>query len=318
MTAPAQAPLVSVVTPSLGQGSFIARCLASVRDQDYPHVEHIVVDGGSTDGTLDVLRRHEGTYDLRWLSEPDAGMYDAVNKGLRLARGDVLAYLNADDAWFPWTARTAVEGLTAAEHPLVVYGDAIHEDASTGTSRIVFHPPFEEGYLRRTGFLCQPAVVWRRELAELVGEFDESYAHVADVDYWLLAATVGRIVKLDEVLAVEHTHPAAKRLAHAEGVQAEIRAVRERHGGRLDGAGRLWRVRDHAWAYGWRRRQLVRFLRSASQGGRDGWSEFLGSRAGTRISRRHALAAFLPLTRGKFFEGLVAPESMQARSADRP
>jgi glycosyltransferase involved in cell wall biosynthesis len=298
-------PLVSVVTPSLDQGAFIGRCLSSVHNQDYSPVEHIVVDGGSTDQTLDVLRSYEGTYGIRWLSEPDRGMYEAVNKGVRLARGDILAYLNADDAWFRWTVRAAVERLTMTPAPLVVYGDAVHEDAATGESRLVFYPPFDEAYLRRTGFLCQPTVFWRRELVERIGEFDESYSHVADCDYWLRAASAGRVVKLDEVLAIEHTHPAAKRRAQAREVQEEIRAVRTRHGARTGVAGKAARLRDRAWAYVWRRRKLLRFVRSASRSGRDGWTEFLGDRPGMRISRRRTLAALLPLTQGRFFAGLV-------------
>jgi glycosyltransferase involved in cell wall biosynthesis len=298
-------PLVSVVTPSLNQGTFIDRCVSSVRDQDYAPVEHIVVDGGSTDQTLDVLRRYEGTYDMRWLFERDQGMYEALNKGLRLARGDILAYLNADDAWFRWTVHTAVARLTTTRAPLVVYGDAVHEDAATGESRLVFYPPFDKAYLRRTGFLCQPTVFWLRELVEWIGEFDESYEHVADCDYWLRAASAGRVEKVDEVLAIEHTHSGAKRLTQARAVQDEIRAVRMRHGAGTGLAGKLGQLRDRAWAYAWRRRLLLRFVRSASHPGGDGWAGFLGDRPGMRISRRRTLAALLPLTQGRFFAGLV-------------
>src|SRR5690349_9655830 len=101
-------PLVSIVTPSLNRVDLIESTLRSVRSQSYPNVEHIVVDGGSTDGTLEVLRRYEGTYGLRWMSEPDQGMYDAINKGLAMARGEILAYLNTDDLYLPWTIDTVV------------------------------------------------------------------------------------------------------------------------------------------------------------------------------------------------------------------
>ena len=116
-------PLVSIVTPSLNRADLIESTLRSVRSQSYPHVEHIVVDGGSTDGTLAVLRRYEGTYGLRWISEPDHGMYSAINKGLAMARGQVLAYLNSDDLYFPWTVETVVAAFRSHPEADLVHGD---------------------------------------------------------------------------------------------------------------------------------------------------------------------------------------------------
>src|SRR4029079_2623963 len=102
-------PLVSVVTPTLNQARFLERTLASVRGQTYPNIEHIVVDGGSTDGALEILERERRAGTLRTTSGPDAGMYDAVNKGLGMATGEVLAYLNSDDAWLPWAVERVMQ-----------------------------------------------------------------------------------------------------------------------------------------------------------------------------------------------------------------
>lgn len=101
-------PLVSIVTPSFNQGRFIEETILSVKNQNYPHIEHLIIDGGSTDETLDVIRRYEGTYNLRWVSEPDEGQADALNKGFRLARGEVLGWLNADDTYQPGAVRLAM------------------------------------------------------------------------------------------------------------------------------------------------------------------------------------------------------------------
>ena len=104
-------PLVSIITPSLNQARFLDDTLRSVRDQTYPHIEHIVIDGGSTDGTVEMLARNLCDERFRWLSEPDDGMYWAVNKGLRMASGSIVAYLNADDVFLPWSVAAAVDFL---------------------------------------------------------------------------------------------------------------------------------------------------------------------------------------------------------------
>src|SRR5262245_6146077 len=118
-------PLVSIVTPSLNQAGTIAQTLRSIREQSYPNVEHIVVDGVSTDGTLEILREAEAESTVRWSSGPDSGMYDAINKGFSQAHGEIFAYLNTDDSYFPWTVETAVHALQAHPAAGFVYGDLL-------------------------------------------------------------------------------------------------------------------------------------------------------------------------------------------------
>ena len=103
----AERPLVSIVTPTLNQRRFIESALRSVSNQTYPRIEHVVVDGGSSDGTIDLLRRAESP-SFQSISEPDRGMYEAINKGLRLANGEIVAYLNSDDAYLPWAVEAMV------------------------------------------------------------------------------------------------------------------------------------------------------------------------------------------------------------------
>lgn len=101
-------PLVSIITPSFNQGDFIADNILCIRNQMYKNIEHIIIDGSSTDDTLEVLKKYEGSYNMRWVSEPDNGMYEAVNKGLKMSKGEILAYLNSDDLYLPWTVKVVV------------------------------------------------------------------------------------------------------------------------------------------------------------------------------------------------------------------
>lgn len=132
--------LVSIVTPSLNQGRYMREVIESVRAQSYTPVEHIVVDGGSTDGTLDILREYEG---LRWVSEPDAGQSQALNKGFALAQGEILGWLNADDAYEPEAVAQGVDALHATGAGLV-YADVTRvNDDGVNPRRIRSRPEFD-------------------------------------------------------------------------------------------------------------------------------------------------------------------------------
>jgi glycosyltransferase involved in cell wall biosynthesis len=101
-------PLVSIVTPSLNQGEFLEECIKSVKNQTYKNIEHIIIDGGSNDNTIDILKEYESAYNMTWISEPDTGMYDAINKGFKLSTGEIMAWINADDMYLPWSIEIVV------------------------------------------------------------------------------------------------------------------------------------------------------------------------------------------------------------------
>ena len=222
-------PLVSIVTPTLNQGQFIEATINSIQAQTYRHFEHIVIDGGSTDDTLDILRRHEGSYPMRWLSEPDRGMYDAVNKGMRLASGEILAYLNSDDLYFPWTLSTVIEGFRRHPDAGLVYGDALKIENETGHQDFYLTPPFSLDWVQRVGFLVQPTVFWTRAVWDVVGPFDESLRYVADCDYWMRAGSRCRFAKINEFLAIERDHESSLRESARLGLSRELERVRSRY-----------------------------------------------------------------------------------------
>jgi glycosyltransferase involved in cell wall biosynthesis len=224
-----QHPLVSVVTPTLDRAERLERTLRSVRAQSYPNVEHIVVDGGSTDGTLALLERYAGTYDLRWVSEPDRGMYDAINKGLRMARGEILAYLNSDDLYFPWTVATVIEAFATDPEAGLVFGDVLRDDELRGILVPVFQPPFRLRRMAAHGSFFQPTVFIRRSVFEDAGAFDTDLRYVADLEYWLRATARHTTVQVREFLALESWHAGMLSQTAAEPMTREDRIVRARY-----------------------------------------------------------------------------------------
>jgi hypothetical protein len=291
-------PLVSVVTPSLNQAETIAATLRSVREQTYPRIEHVVVDGGSTDGTLEILRKAGESSELRWTSEPDSGMYAAINKGLASTSGEILAYLNTDDSWFPWTVETAVDALQRHPEAGFVFGDLLTLETS-GELRLELHPPFRLGYLRRHGFLAQATVFLRRAVWEQEGPFDGSLQLVGDCDYWLRIGERFPGRKVNEVLALQRNHPAAKRFAQPDALAAELAGVRARYPKPGKTVGGLERVEAGLW----RRAYTLAFLANALGGGRvtGSWSRFLGEPAVRgSVSALRLAATLLPFVGRRF------------------
>lgn len=252
-------PLVSIVTPTLNRAALLEFTLRSVRSQSYRNIEHLVMDGGSTDSTLALLRRYEGTYDLRWNSEPDGGMYEAINRGLEAAKGEIVAYLNSDDLYFPWAVEAIVERFLGSPDADFVFGCGINVSDRDGRQVLVLQPPFDVDFVRRVGFLCQPTVFWRKRVFARMGGFDESLHFVADCDYWMRTGEHYRYVRLHEFVAIERNHEASLREAQREGLEEELWAVRRRYV-KLQGLRHRFLVLRHkVWLTLWKRSQLFAF-----------------------------------------------------------
>jgi glycosyltransferase involved in cell wall biosynthesis len=292
-------PLVSVVTPTLNQAQFLEPTLRSVRKQSYPRIEHIVVDGGSIDGTLEILRSagsERGSSDdgvLRWQTGPDRGMYDAVNKGLELAHGEILAYLNSDDAWLPWAVEAATRVFEANPRVDLVFGDGIKLHEEDGAQRLRLFPPFDRVSLANYESLMQPAVFWRRRLTERIGGFETGMRYVADLDYWLRAAEAGaRIEHLSEVVAIERIHAGRLSSAQSAAMALEDKGMRAGHAGDRGGAAGRKRAVDRDIR--WQRWLWFRFVLAASFRSLPGpWHRFLRNGA-VKVRRRRALKGSRP------------------------
>jgi glycosyltransferase involved in cell wall biosynthesis len=223
-------PLVSIITPSFNRVAFIKDTIKSVSSQTYKNIEYIVIDGASTDGTLDILRKHAKARSLRFLSEPDKGMYDAINKGLYMAKGEILCYLNSDDRYFPWSVETAVRYLTNNSAVDIVYGDTLVLDLEKNRKTINILPTFTSLWLRCGGIIPQPTVFFRRKVYTEVGNFQREVKYLADCEYWLRADSMGmRIAKIHELLAIESNHPGTIRQSVSATVSAEKRQLVARY-----------------------------------------------------------------------------------------
>lgn len=219
-------PLVSVVTPSYNAVQFIEETIRSVQAQDYAPVEHIVMDGGSTDGTVDILRRYPH---LQWASDLDRGQSDALNKGFKVARGEILGWLNADDTYSIGTVAAAVAFLQAHPEVSVVYGDcAVIDEASRVTGSIATGEfNFSEQVLGN--LIPQPSVFLRRSAVAAVGGVDETLHYVMDYDLWLRLAAAGYMfARIPGVLANFRMCPGTKSVNQSERFWPEIIRCYER------------------------------------------------------------------------------------------
>ncbi len=184
-------PRVSIVTPSFNQGAFIEETIRSVLLQDYPNLEYLIVDGGSTDSTLEVIKTYEPWIDY-WVSERDRGQTHAINKGFARATGDIVAWLNSDDTYEPHAIRTVVRHMVATGG-VVTYGNCNLIDETGARSGVVVPPPVNfESLLKFWSVDCstppQPAIFFRRNVLDEVGLLDETLRYVMDYDLWLRIA----------------------------------------------------------------------------------------------------------------------------------
>jgi glycosyltransferase involved in cell wall biosynthesis len=224
-------PLVSIVTPSYNQAAYLEEAMQSVLAEDYSPIEYIVIDGGSTDGSLEIIKHHarELAY---WVSEPDAGQADALNKGFARAKGKYMAWLNADDRLKPTAVAEAVAFLEAYPDVGMVYGDADFIDARGRViGRFAARQTDYRGLLRGYVHIPQQTAFWRADLWRQVGGLDASLSFAMDYDLWVRLAKIAKL----------HYHPRAwaefRLHADSKTIQNDMRAwddmlkVHRREGG---------------------------------------------------------------------------------------
>ncbi len=206
-------PLVSIVTPSYKQARFLESTIRSVLEQDYPRLEYIIVDGGSTDGSVDIIQRYADRL-AWWVSEKDKGQTDAINKGFAHAKGDILAWLNSDDTYQPHAITEAVEFLQTHPDAGMVYGDTNFIDEN---GRIIGRFRAAQTDLRRLrqGYvhIPQQASFWRAHLWKQVGPLDPSFYFAMDYDLWVRLAALAPLQYTPQLWANFRLHTQGKTIA---------------------------------------------------------------------------------------------------------
>jgi glycosyltransferase involved in cell wall biosynthesis len=202
-------PVVSIITPSFNQSAYLEQTMRSVLEQDYPDVEYILVDGGSTDGSVDIIRKYAPRLKW-WVSEKDKGQADAINKGFARARGEVVAWLNSDDYYLPGAISAAVRAFGRDPDAVMVYGNMLAVDESGRTINTLNYRQLSLEDLLCFQIVGQPAVFMRRSAFEKTGGLDTSFHFLLDHQLWIKMAEEGEILHVDQTWAAARYHARAK------------------------------------------------------------------------------------------------------------
>lgn len=219
-------PLVAIVTPSLNQSRFIRATIDSVLAQDYPNLVYWVIDGGSKDGTLEILQSYGDR--LRWVSEPDGGQSQAINKGWKLTAGEIVSWLNADDLLAADAVSHAVKAMLA--HPEIggVYGNCLYISEDGEPIKQYPAQPYDRELLivETENFIPQPGTFLRREVLEQAGWLDETLHYVMDHDLWLRVGLYAPMLYLPHtMMGYARIHDAAKTLQAMDGFAGEFTRI---------------------------------------------------------------------------------------------
>ncbi len=219
-------PLVSIITPSYNQAAFLEQTIQSVLAQDYPNIEYLVVDGASTDNSLEVIQRYSNRI-AWWISEKDSGQAEAINKGFQHAKGEIIAWLNSDDIYLPGAISQAVQHLQTRPELGLVFGDAITMDVGGRPLNRFSFGDWGLAELMQFRIICQPAVFMRRSVLEQAGYLDLSYHYLLDHQLWIRMALEAPIQHVSELWAAARHHQEAKNVSQSAAFGDEALRILE-------------------------------------------------------------------------------------------
>lgn len=213
-------PFFTIITPSFNQGRFIERTIESVISQNFDSLEYIIFDGGSSDETLSILKTFGNS--IRWIYEPDTGQAHAVNKGLKLAKGQVIGWLNSDDIYYRRALQTVHDMFI--EHPEIeiLYGMADHIDENDNIIEPYYNEHWNYDRLKEICYICQPAVFFRKSIVDQFGMLDETLKYCMDYEYWLRIGRQKPFYYLKQRIAGSRFYEDTKTLSSVVEVHLEI------------------------------------------------------------------------------------------------
>ncbi|MFC1942656.1 glycosyltransferase family 2 protein [Chloroflexota bacterium] len=200
-------PLVSIITPVYNGVKYLEECIQSIVNQDHPCIEQIIIDGGSTDGTLDLILEYQKKYPaiITYISEPDSGVGDALNKGLRMVNGQIIGWLNADDRYEPDTFQTVLSFFKENPDSFFVFGNC---DLIDNNGEVIGRQKTKDFNLKEiineANYIPCPSAFYRREVIETVGDFEPLIG--SDRDYWIRVGMTFPIHRIEEVLSSFRIH----------------------------------------------------------------------------------------------------------------
>jgi glycosyltransferase involved in cell wall biosynthesis len=206
--------LVSIITPSFNQAAYLEQTMRSVLEQDYPHIEYIVVDGASTDNSVDIIKKYESKL-AWWISEKDSGQADAINKGFERATGQIIAWLNSDDYYLAGTVDAAVKIFEGNPEVVLLYGNMLAVDEDGKTFNTLNYKQLTLEDLLCFQIIGQPAVFMRRSALQAAGKLDPTFHFMLDHHLWIRIAQRGEILHVDQTWAAARYHAEAKNIAKA-------------------------------------------------------------------------------------------------------
>lgn len=220
--------MISIVTPTFNSEKYLENCILSIIQQTGCTYEHIIVDGGSTDNTLSIVQKYEGKYPMKWISEKDNGMYDAIIKGFNLASGDIYCWLNSDDMYMPWTLKTVQIAMNKREVQWIMGLPSNFNSEGvcylpTGESIPIDRWFIRRGWMesRKLWAIQQESSFWKRELYEKVGGLDPRYKLAGDYYLWKKFAKIADLYMVNSVLAGFRIH-SGQLSGNIEAYQEEI------------------------------------------------------------------------------------------------
>jgi GT2 family glycosyltransferase len=206
--------LVSIITPSYNQAPYVEQTIQSVLGQDYARIEYILIDGGSTDNSAEIVRRYADLL-AYWISEQDSGQAEAINKGFKRARGDILAWLNSDDYYLPNTIPAVLKCFEENPDVVMVYGDMLAVNENGETINVLKYKQLSLEDLLCFQIIGQPSVFFRRAALDKAGPLDITFHFLLDHHLWIRLAQQGRILHVPQVWSAARYHARAKNRARA-------------------------------------------------------------------------------------------------------